>query len=218
MGKHWARQQVKRNEIQDFLDSAFIWISANRQIAGGIAGAVLLLIMIVSLTIYRGRTVQATAWDRLALAQNFAYGGRIDEALSQINDLAADYARTKAYGFGLLFAGDMLYPRGEYKEAQENYAKLLDSGEPKTLQPFALSAMAITQESAGQFQQAVQTAQRFLDTHPDHFLAAQVNASLARSQQALGQNDQAKATFQKIIIQYPDTSWAAWAQAQGQGR
>lgn len=218
MGKHWARQQVKRNEIQDFIDKALIWINANRRIAGAAAGAVLLVLAIVSLAFYRSRTIQTTAWDRLSLAQNFAYGGRLDDAVRQINDMAVDYARTQAYGFGLLFAGDMLYPRGQYKEAVENYSKIIETGEPKVLLPFALNDTAIAQEAAGQFQQAVATAQRFLESYPDHFLAPQVNVCLARSLQALGQKEQAKATYQKITIQYPDTSWAAWAQSSLQGK
>lgn len=212
MGKHWVRQQVKHNELADFLDWGLIWLSKNRQTAGIAGGVILAAGLAAGLTLYRSRAVQRAAWDQLSLAQGLAYTGRADVSLQQIKELESQYPNAKAAGFALLFAGDTLYPRAQYKEALEYYAKILELGQPKNLLPLALGGTAITQEASGAVQQALQTAQRFLETYPDHFLAPQVHACLARCLEAAGQAEQAKAACQKIVLQYPDTYWASWAQ------
>ena len=132
--------------------------------------------------------------------------------LKKVDELNASYPSAVASGYGLLFAGDLLYHKDQFEPSVKYYQQLLDRGQPQALQPFALSGVVSAQEAAGQCAQAAQTAERFLGTFPDHFLAPQVHASLARCQAALGQADTAKATLQKIVLQYPDTSWAAWAQ------
>lgn len=218
MGKQWAKQQANKNEIQDFLERIWFWIQANRQTATIAAGAVALASLLTGLLLYRNHAQRMAAWNRLALAQNSAYGGRPDVSLLQIKELAQEHAASAAAGFGLLFAGDLLYPRGQYKEALEHYSRVVETGQPALLQPLALSDMAMTQEAAGQFQEAAATSQRFLESHPDHFLAPQVHAGLARSLQSLGRGEEAKAALQKISLQYPDTSWAAWAQSRLQGK
>lgn len=212
MGKHWVRQQVRRNELQDTVDMVLLWVSRNRQTAAAGAGALAAALLIAGFIVYRSRTLAEAAWSRLGEAQEHAYGGRPDQSLLRLKELFTDYGRTKASAFGLLFQGDMMYPRGQYKEALESYSKVLERGEPKVLQPVATADIAVTQEAAGNCPEAASTAQRFLDSYADHFLAPQVHASLARCLEALGKGDQAKAAWQKIVLQYPDTSWASWAQ------
>ena len=214
MAKQWVKHQVRHNEVQDFLGRAINWGLANRRQAGIVLGSAAGVLLLGGLLIYRSRSVQSAAWDRLALAQTYAYSGRPDAALQQIKDLSAERPAAKATAYGQLFAGDLLYHQGSYKEAVEAYAKILEREEPKNLVPLALADTAISLEASGQFSQAAGAAQRFLENHSDHFLAPQVHACMARSLQALGQIDQAKATYQKMSLQYPDTGWAGWAQAR----
>ena len=217
MGKHWIRQQIRHDDVHDTFDKAVVWVQANRQAAGMAAGAAVLAVLVVSLIFFQRTAARTASWERLGLAQSYAYSGRQDASLEQLKQLAADYPTSDAAGFGELFAGDLLYQGGKFKQATEHYTKLLDRGAPKALQPVALNDLALAQESDGQPQLAVQTAQRFLETYSEHFLAPQIHACLARCLQALGQADQAKAAYQKISLQYPDTSWAAWAQSRLKG-
>lgn len=214
MGKHWARQQVRRDELQDALEIGVVWVSKNRQLAAAIAGGLAAALLIAGLLFYRAKTTKEAAWEHLAMIHALAYTNQVDSALQEVQKLEQESPSTDAAGYAQLFAGDILYPRGRYKEAADFYGKLADSGQPAVLMPFALSDLAITDEAAGQPAQAAQAAQRFLDAYADHFLAPQVHAVLARSLQAQGQVDAAKAALQKIVIQYPDTSFAAWAQDQ----
>ena len=212
MGKHWVRQQVRNKDVvQESVDQSVRWVDANRNaaaaIAGGIAVGAILLIALIS----HIRGAQTQSWDRLSVAQGMAYAGHPDEALQQIQQLVGEKPASDAAAFGQLFAGDVAYTRGQYKEALEHYNAVLERGKPAGLQPIALSDTAITQEAAGQFQPAQLAAQHFLEQYPDHFLAPQVHAILARTLSALGQAEQAKTTYQKIALQYEGTSWAAWA-------
>jgi len=154
------------------------------------------------------------AWERLAIAQSLAYQGQDVLALNQIRSLEAGFGKAPAVGFGLLFSGDVLYQKGKYAEASELYKKVLDRGEPRSLMPFALSDLALSQEAGGNCNEAVSTTQRFLDSYQDHFLAPQVHASLARCLDALGQKDKAKAAYERMGLLYPETYWSRWAQAR----
>ncbi len=217
MGKQWVRQQIRHDEMHDFVDKGLLWIEKNRQTAATAGAAIAVIVIVLVLTYSHARSTRAAAWDRLGLAQSYAYSGVPQAALAQIDQLKRDHPNSDATGFGTVFAGDILFQKGQYAEAAAEYTKIVERGLPKPLQPVALADLAIAQEAGGQSQQALSTAQRFLDTYPDHFLAPQVHACLARSLAAAGQKDQAKAAYQKISLQYPDTSWAAWAQAQLKG-
>jgi tetratricopeptide (TPR) repeat protein len=214
MGKQWVREQVRKDLVQDSLDKGVRWVEINRSRAGAIAAGVAAAALIAVFVIARVRANKNEAWDRLSIAEAMAYTGRVDGSLEQLKKLSDEQPGTPAAAYGQLFAGDVLYTKGQYKEALALYTEVLERGAPAPLMPIALNDVAISQEAVGEFAQAQQTAQRFLDSHPDHFLAPQVHAVLARAQAAQGQLDAAKATYQKIALQYPETSWAAWASAR----
>ncbi len=218
MSKQWVRHQVRRNELQDAVDGGLIWITANRQIAGGAVLALVALVLGGIFLAHRSRGKQEEAWNRLSMAQAYAYGGRPADAITQIGELSRDFSATKASGYARLFAGDLQYRLGSYKEAVDSYAPLLEGGNSKELAPLALAGTVAAQEAAGQAAEAAGTAQRFLDSSPDHFLAPQVHTALARNLLASGQAEQAKVTWQKITLQYPETPWAGLAQARLQNK
>lgn len=212
MGKHWARQQVRRNEVQDAVEKSVDWVQTNRQAAGGAALAVAAAVVIGGLAMFRTKSNREAAWEKLALAHALAYTGRTDQALTQVKEISESYGSTAAAGYALKFGGDVLFPRGQYKEAIEYYNKVLERGEPAALMPIALSDLASSQLAAGQPAEAAKTAERFLASHAEHFLAPQTHTLLARSLAAQGQAEAAKAAYQKIALQYPDTGYAAEAQ------
>lgn len=217
MAKQWVKQQVRRNELQDVVDSGLKWTLQNKQTAMTALGALAATILAAGGLFYRNKSIQAAAWDKLAIAEGYAYTGRVDMSMQQLKELGNEYSGSKAGSLGSLLAGDILYRQGSYKEASEIYSKLMERGDPK-IQPLALADLAMAQEASGQFAQATASAQRFLDAYSDHFMAPQVHACLGRSFQAAGQGDQAKQAFQKMVLQYPDTPWAAWAQTRLQAK
>ncbi len=218
MSKQWVKHEVRRNELQDAVDGGLVWITANRQIAGGAILALAALVVGGILLAHRTNSKREEAWNRLSMAQAYAYGGRPADSIQQISELSRDFGATAASGYARLFAGDLQYRQGSYKEAVASYAQLLEGGNSKELTPLALAGTVSAQEAAGLAAEAAGTAQRFLDAHPDHFLAPQVHTALARNLQASGQGEQAKVTWQKITLQYPETPWASQAQAHLQSK
>jgi TolA-binding protein len=212
MGKQWVRAQVKRNEMQDVVDHGLRWVADNRRTAGIGAGAAAAALLFAGLFLYSHRAKQSAAWNELSLANGLAYSGQTDAALKKVDEINAAYPGAAASGYGLLFAGDMLFHRDRFADSVKYYQQLVDRGQPQVLQPFALGGLALAQEASKQCAEAVKSEERFLSAYADHFLAPQVHASLARCEETLGQKDTAKSTLQKIALQYPDTSWAAWAQ------
>ena len=218
MAKQWVRQhQVQRDEVQDFLDNGVEWVLRNRQTAAAVAGSVAAVILIASVVVYRTRASRNETWERLGMAESLAYSGRGDAAMDQLKQLSSEQPASDAAAYGAVFTGDLQFQKGQYKEAGDNYLKVVERATPKPLHPVALTDLAFAQEAAGQPKEAAQTAQRFLETYPDHFLAPQAHALLARALLATGQNEPAKAALQKIVLQYPDTTWAAWAQSRLKG-
>ncbi|MBI4386398.1 MAG: tetratricopeptide repeat protein [Elusimicrobia bacterium] len=214
MSKQWVRQEIQKNAIADYTGVALSWVQENREKVLGIGGAVLAAAILGGLFIYRTFQGRTDAWERLAVAQSYAYQGQAGQALEQINALQLQARRTPAAGFGMLFAGDVLYRAGKYREAADTYQKILDEGVPKSLFPFALGNLGLTQEAAGDCRRAAATGQQFLDAYQDHFLAPPVHASLARCIETLGDKEKAKAAYERISLLYPDTPWAQWAQAR----
>jgi TolA-binding protein len=217
MGKNWVRNQIRHDEVHDVIDKGILWVTENRQKAGTVAGVVALVALIAGVSVYRASSLRAEAWDRLNVAESMAYSGRPDASLEAAQKLAAERPNSDAAGFATVFAGDLLYQRGQYKEAAEHYAKVIERGSPKVLQPVALQNLALAQEASGQPKEAAQTVQRFIESFPDHFLAPQAHSCLARSLEATGQTEPARATLQKIALQYPDSVWAMWAQNRLKG-
>ena len=214
MGKQWMRQEIKKNEIANYLGKATEWAMQNRQRTLGIGGGILAALLLVVFVVHQLFKNRETAWEKLAFAQSFAYQGQPDKAMEQIKVLEDQFSQTPASGFGTLFAGDLLYRQGRFKEAAEVYQRLLDRQTPKPALPIAMSDVGISQEAAGDCKSAADTDQRFLDTYPDHFLAPQVHASLARCLDVLGMKDKAKAAYERMALLYPDSYWAQWAQSK----
>lgn len=218
MAKGWVKQhQVQHDELTDFMESAVVWASKNRQTALTALGAAAALIVVVGLLAYRSKSARSESWERLGVAESLAYAGRGEASLEQLQKLTAEQPGSDAAAWGQVFQGDLEYQQGKYPDAAASYLKVVERGTPKALHPVALCDLALAQEAGGKAQDAAQTAQRFLDTYPDHFLAPQAHACLARSLAAAGQAEQAKTALQKISLQYPGTSWAEWAQSKLKG-
>lgn len=214
MGKQWVRREIKKNEIADTMGLALAWVRSNRQKTLGVGGAALAVLGLASLFAYRTSLARNTAWERLALAQSFAFQGQYAAAAEQLKTIEERFSNTPGSGFGLLFAGDLLYRQGRYEEAAGAYQRLLDRRPDKALLPIAMSDLGLALEAAGNCQGSVEAGERFLGGHQDHFLAPQVQASLARCLDRLGRKEKAGDAYKRITLLHPDSYWAQWAQSR----
>ncbi|MBI4422478.1 MAG: UPF0182 family protein, partial [Elusimicrobia bacterium] len=149
------------------------------------------------------------AWEKLAIAQSYAYQGASREAQEQLKPVLEASGKPAAYA--QLFAGDLDFKLGRYKEASEAYQKVIERQGPKAVVPIAMADLGLALEASGDCKSSVEANQRFLDAHQDHFMAPQAHASLARCFAALGDAAQAKSTLDRIALLFPDSYWAQWA-------
>lgn len=192
-------------------DLALIWIKKNREtFIGSLVIAVAAAIFAVYFfTHYRG--MRETAWKTLFMAQQIGYGGNIAQAQQQLDTIEKSYGSTTAAPYATLTKGDILYAQEKFKEAEAEYAKVINNRE---LGPFAAYNVGKCKEAAGDLAGAQVQYSDFLAKYPDHFVAPEAHVSLARLQEMTGAADLAKATYEKIALLYPETTWAMLARAR----
>lgn len=212
--QHWsAKSEVKRDELKDALSSTLDWLILKRREAGIALGAALILALAVGLFLYGKHSRQNAAWDKLSLAELYAYSGKPDQAQSLLSQVAEEGGSPAAASLAHMLEGDLSLPRGEVDKALAAYEKAA-AGAPEPLKPFALTEKILTLETAGKPAECAAAAQGFMDSYSESLLAPMVHTSLARCQMAAGQGEAAKTTLQKISLQYPNTPWAAWANSR----
>lgn len=209
MSKQWVRQEIRKNELAERIETVAERVQENRQTALVIGGGLLAVIIGVGLAWARINKSRTEAWEKLAIAHTFAYQGQLKSAQEQLQTVMEGPA--KPGGYAMLFSGDILFKSGQYKEAAEAYQKLIDRQGPKQLVPLAMANLGLALEAGGDCKAAIEANQRFLDIHQDHFMAPQAHGSLARCQLALGESAQAKSTLDRMVLLYPETYWAGWA-------
>ena len=212
--QHWsAKSEVKRDELKDALTQALDWLILRRREAGMALGAALIMALVAALFLYGRHSRQNAAWDKLSLAELYAYSGKPEQAQTLLTQLAEEGANPAAASLARMLEGDLRFPRGELDQALAAYEKAAETA-PAPLKPFALTEKVLTLEAAGKAADCAAAAQSFLDSYADSLLAPMVHASLARCQLASGQAEAAKASLQKISLQYANTPWAAWANSR----
>lgn len=217
MGKQWARQQAKQNEIATAIERTTDWVSTHQQasvwiVIGSVAAILIGVAFYNKLVGEREET-----WSRYWIAQSYAYSQQGPNALAQVKKLAEEYPTATASSYGLLLAGDVLFEQNRYGEAAQAYEKVMNQPNHESVRPIAMANMSLTKEAAGDCQGGNANSQEFLDAYADHFLAPQVHASYARCLGALGRPKQARAAYERMAFLYPDTYWANWAKARLKG-
>ena len=150
--------------------------------------------------------INDTAWKQLFIAQQTGFSGAYAESEKKLDEVAAGFARSDAAPYAVMSKGDILFRQEKYKEALEEYKKLVNG--PAYMRRFAIfnagksrEALALTAEAAADYRD-------FLAKYSDHMLAPEVHFSLAAVQEKLGDREGARSTYEKIAILYPETSWS----------
>jgi len=157
--------------------------------------------------------IRDTAWKNLFIAQQIGLSGNYTEAAKQLDAIETNYHGTSAWGFSALTKGDLLFKQEKFKEAADEYTKVVEQG-PKNLAPFALYSLGKAKEAAGDQAGAQTQYKALLAAYPDHFMAPEAHFSLAESLELSNNLTDAKAAYEKIVLLYPDTSWAETAKAK----
>ena len=201
----------KPEAAPDKFDLALAWIKKNRET---FIGSVVILLAAAVFGVYffiHYRDLRDTAWKNLFIAQQIGYQGNIPQAQQQLASIETSYGSTSAAPYATMTKGDILFAQGKFKEAGDEFAKIVNA---KEIGAFALYNLGKSKESLGDLSGAQAQYSEFLSKNPEHFMAPEVHASLARSQELAGARDLAKTTYEKIALLYPETAWAMQAKAR----
>ncbi len=217
MGKQWARQEAKKNEIATAIENTADWIKTHPQATVWIAVGLVAAVLIGGAFYNKVYGEREETWSRYWIAQSYAYNQQTPNALAQVKKLAEENPNATASSYGMLLAGDVLFEQGRFNEATAAYEKVMSQPNHESVRPIAMANLSLTKEAAGDCKGGNSNSQEFLDAYADHFLAPQVHASFARCLGALGQTEQARATYERMAFLYPDTYWANWAKDRLKG-
>lgn len=187
-------------------DKVMDFVKNNRESV--IAGSVVLIaaVLLGSWFYLHYRQINDTAWKQLFIAQQTGYAGAYAEAGKKFDEVVSGFARSEAAGYAVMSKGDLLFRQEKYKEALEEYRKLLDG--PESLRPFALYNAGKSREAMGASAEAAADYRDFMAKYSDHMLAPEVHYALAAAVERLGDDKEARAVYEKIAILYPETSWS----------
>ncbi|HBE88592.1 MAG TPA: hypothetical protein DDW67_05565 [Elusimicrobia bacterium] len=152
------------------------------------------------------RQINDTAWKQLFIAQQTGFSGAYAESEKKLDEVVSGFSRSDAAPYAVMTKGDMLFRQEKYKEALEEYKKLVNG--PAYMRPFAVYNTGKTREALALPAEAAADYRDFLAKYADHMLAPEVHFSLAAVQEKLGDAAGAKSTYEKIAILYPETSWS----------
>ncbi len=152
------------------------------------------------------RQINDTAWKQLFIAQQTGFSGAYAESEKKLDEVSAGFARSDAAPYAVMSKGDILFRQEKYKEALEEYKKLVSG--PAHIRPFAVYNAGKAREALGLHAEAAADYRDFLAKYADHLLAPEAHYSLALVQEKTGDRDGARATYEKIAILYPETSWS----------
>ncbi len=194
-----------------FLEKALDWIKNHRETFIGSVVIVLGAAVFAAYFFVHYRGLRDTAWKNLFIAQQIGFQGNVPQAQEQLAAIEKSYGNTSAAPYAAMTKGDIFFAQGKFKEAGDEYAKVLKDAD---IGPFALYNLGKSKEAARDLTGAQAQYSEFLSKYPEHFMAPEAHASLARSQELAGALDLARTSYEKIVLLYPDTGWAMQAKAR----
>jgi len=208
-----SRQQLKGNELAEYVVIAVEWIKNNRPMFLSIAGTVIGALIITVFFFARYHTAQIRAADKLAMAEGQLYSGQQpDQASKLLDELIDQYPGSDIGTQAALVKTDYYFGKQNYADSQKLLQQVIEKGKPKYLMPFATADLGVAYENSGKYADAVKTYNSFLASFPDHFLAPKIHESLARVYELTGATAEAKSIYEKMVAAYSASFWAARAQ------
>ena len=195
----------KPDEFITFSNRSYNWIRIHlRSVLWVVSGIILLAALYLAYGTYQNYQ------ERLAHEAYFSAYPVTDpgQKIKKLEDLVADYPRTKGAASARVTLGHLYYQKGESAKAIAAYQGALDrSGFPANIRIMIQESLAYAYEQKGDLPQAAKFLSEITLTEStllkeDAFLA------LARVYQKMGKTGEAKATYEKFLKSYPKSPYA----------
>ncbi len=142
---------------------------------------------------------QAKAWDR---------------CLAEFEQVSRKYGSLPSGELGLLYAGHVLYKKGDYKGAAQSYEKMQSTSlAAKGLGPLVTYHQAMTAMAMGDNEQAILFFDRLAKNTKSPYLR-EAYSSIAKIYLATGKNKEALQAYKQYLKMYPQAPDAASVRAK----
>ncbi len=206
------RNELREDTVITFYSKMMFFFEENRTLVFGIAGALVLLLIIgAGYGLYKDkREDQAQA--RLAGAVRAYERGEFQaalagtEAYAGLEDIAGQYGNTNAGNLALYYAGDAYYRQGQFEEALTFFERF--DKDDDALGSAAYAAEAAILENMGEFARAAERYQQAARVFETDFATPQYLLNAGRNFEMAGNFTQARALYERVEQEYPESAQA----------
>lgn len=223
-----SRQEMKRDEVREFLSSTLLYLSENLKLVGIAVGGVVALFLVGLLIAGYLSARQEQASDLLAeaLARREApLASELPEGAVGDDVYANETARRRAAREGLAAVLER-YPRsdaarvaratlakiafqaGDLDEARQGWSSLVEDGSRDALRAEAELALVHLDRAAGEAARAEERLDAMLDSGTAALPKDVLLRELALIQQELGKTEESLATYRRLLAEHPDSPYA----------
>lgn len=223
-----SRQEMKRDEVREFLSSTLLYLSENLKLVGIAVGGVVALFLVGLLIAGYLSARQEQASDLLAeaLARREApLASELPEGAAGDDVYADETARRRAAREGLAAVLER-YPRsdaarvaratlakiafqaGDLDEARQGWSSLVEDGSRDALRAEAELALVHLDRAAGEAARAEERLDAMLDSGTAALPKDVLLRELALTQQELGKTEESLATYRRLLAEHPDSPYA----------
>lgn len=223
-----SRQEMKRDEVREFLSSMLLYLSENLKLVGIAVGGVVALFLVGLLIAGYLSARQEQASDLLAeaLARREApLASELPEGAGGDDVYADETARRRAAREGLAAVLER-YPRsdaarvaratlakiafqaGDLDEARQGWSSLVEDGSRDALRAEAELALVHLDRAAGEAARAEERLDAMLDSGTAALPKDVLLRELALIQQELGKTEESLATYRRLLAEHPDSPYA----------
>ena len=218
-----SRQEMKRDEVREFLSRAFFWVEEHAKQIGLALAAVAVLVLVATVATRLMGNRQDRASDALAealeveraplrsdLSPGVTAPGRVvdtaeqrlAEARRSFEQVVADYPSSKSARVARAYLAKLDLDAGDTESARRIWAELVEGGSRDALNAQLLLNLVTLERR----QDAARAEERLLAMvdDPDSLLPqASVLYQLALTQEALGKTEESRSTYRRIVDEYP---------------
>jgi len=134
-------------------------------------------------------------------------------SVAQLQELANVYVDTPSAAIAQLAIASGYFADGNYEQAQQNYARFLQTYPEHTMAPSAKYGLAMCLEATGYADAALDAFEQIAKEYPDHFLSALAQLGKGRCLHQLGRLEDARVTLENFIAENPGSPWTQDAES-----
>lgn len=228
-----TRQEMKRDEVREWMEVAIDWIAENVRLLIGIAVAIVAVLLIVTLMLSMQARRAEAAQEQLAEAMqifaapidtvspapdadspSFATEADRDAAAKAAFEELADDRGGDTGRIAEIYLGTLAARAGDLETARSRWESGLDGLTDSALSASIRMNLLSLDRQEGRHEAIVESMQAELERAEPTLPLDVVLYELARALDATGATDQAKDRYQQLIDEHPASQFAAEARAR----